>query len=472
MKTFIGLTNVQFDTVCRIVMPSLQRLYKDHEKAIFALYIYLMKLRTNHTHAEIAPLFGMCTKVVSSRIRVVRDILHKEFVPLFLHNCTRNDLLEHTTGFTRQLYGVADDTVIVQLDGTYIYTINSSNYMFQKVQKHRNLVKFMMCVAPDGFIIAAIGPFSARKNDATILKEILNDPNDSLFKHLHRGDIIVLDRGFRDCVTILRDRGFIVKMPTLISTSNQLTRQEANRSRQATKTRFSIEIRNGHIKNVWKYLKDVKIHQSLPYLKKDFEIASGLINAFSSLIQNDKDNWQEMAEMMIARNGIPNTFNAVARRIPFNSFTRQNNLTLFPKLSSADLKRISQGSYQITQARSYCQMNLAANNNNFPVNVCDATVCQRYCANFLSASSNNPLLLWFNLPSRFVAARRHSIFILLEMNANGKYDLKEYTCSCKNGLRSIGCCSHVMAVIWYTLHIDHGEIRLPSRNLNLIFNRN
>lgn len=53
------------------------------------------------------------------------------------------------------------------------------NYEFQKksysVQFGRNLVKFMLCVSTNGLIVASYGPFDARKNDATILREIMNE---------------------------------------------------------------------------------------------------------------------------------------------------------------------------------------------------------------------------------------------------------------------------------------------------------
>lgn len=237
----------------------------------------------------------------------------------------------------------------------------------------------MMFVSPDGFIISAVGPFSACKNDARILTEILNQPDNLLFRNLRRGDVIVVDRGFRDCVRTLQMRGFVVKTPAFTQ-SNQLTRQQANASRNVTKTRFVIEVRNGHLKNIWKYFKGVKVHQSIPFLRKDFEIAAELINAFSSLIYNDKRDWQQIVATMTARNAVTSNFNQVVRQIPQSAFTQQNNLTLFPKLSYADLKNVSQGTYQIIQAPSYCQLHLASNNDNFPVKVCEAPACQRYCA--------------------------------------------------------------------------------------------
>lgn len=94
--------------------------------------------------------------------------------------------------------------------------------------------------------------------------------------------------------------------------------------------------------------------------------------------------------------------------IPQGSFMKQNNLTLFPKLTYKDLKDISQGTYQMIQAPCYCQMKLSINNNSFPVNVCEVVACERYCARFLSPGAKNPLLLQFNLPSCYISRKSHT----------------------------------------------------------------
>lgn len=70
----------------------------------------------------------------------------------------------------------------------------------------------MTVVMTNGRIAAVYGPFDARKNDATILHEILNQPQ-NIFNTLHAGDIVVVDRGFRDVSAALKRRGFIVKSP-------------------------------------------------------------------------------------------------------------------------------------------------------------------------------------------------------------------------------------------------------------------
>lgn len=131
------------------------------------------------------------------------NIVHSDFVPLYLYNHKREDLLRNTSPLSRKLYAVDKDSVVVTWDATYVYTIKSSNYTFQKQtysgQMGRNLVKFMLCVTTTGLIAAAYGPFDATKNDATILEEIMDESN-SIFSLFRPGDVMVIDRGFRDCV--------------------------------------------------------------------------------------------------------------------------------------------------------------------------------------------------------------------------------------------------------------------------------
>lgn len=159
MDTYIGLNSEQFENVLNIVLPSLLTIYQKIGIAKNALYIFLMKLRTGFTIDEICPFFDLTKKTMIQRIRNVRQIMYKEFVPRHLFNWTRQDLLENTSPLSRELYNVDENTAVITFDGTYVYTIISSNYGFQKdsysIQKKRNLVKFMMCVSTNGLILGA-----------------------------------------------------------------------------------------------------------------------------------------------------------------------------------------------------------------------------------------------------------------------------------------------------------------------------
>lgn len=211
-----------------------------------------------------------------------------------------------------------------------------------------------------------------------------------------------------------------------------------------------------------------KIHQSIPQLKKNFQICAAFVNAFCSKIEADKNDWNHIGDMMLSNRNQPNSLSAILHRIPNTSFHPVINLTLFPKLTYAELKNVSLGSYQIRLAKSYCQSHVRANNNTFTINVCDdVNTCNRYCGAFLNGS--NPLLLSIDLLSRFQSNKYHKAYLLLGFD--GKYSVKGYCCSCRHGCRTVGCCGHVMLMIWFTLYIDQNDMAklLPSPNLSHTF---
>lgn len=475
METFIGLKSLQFERVFASVSRSLLVLYKDLGKARTSLYIYLMKLKTNHTNKQIGVHFQLTSRTISDRIKKVRKIVHRDFASNHLFKRSRRELLENTTELSRALYEKSNDAAVCIWDATYVYTIKSSNYQFQKDsysgQKKRNLLKVMLCVMPNGLIAGAYGPYSAKKNDATILNELI-DKQQSIFSNFLPGDVMVLDRGFRDSVRKLKSSGFDVKIPkcTEHKTNSQLSTREANDSRIVTKIRFMIEVRNSHIKNKWKFLCAVKNVESLPTLMEDFEVCTSFINAFCDTFECDKNDSEMIGRQMLLRRNIPNSLSNWVGRIHHSSFERLDNLTLFPKLTFADLKYISLGTYQIEQARSYCQVHLRANQNKFVVFQCNDAVCRQICEK-IAAKTTKPVLIYVKLKSRFQSTKHHNTYVLFDLGAEGKNVVIAYCCSCKNGKRTIGCCSHVMTVIWYTYHIDHNNLKFPSPQLDTVFHQ-
>lgn len=470
MKTFIGLESDQFNQVFTLVSQSLLALYKDFSKATIALYIYLMKLKTNHTNAQIGSHFGLTSRSISSRIRNVREIVHKDFAPNYLFHRSRNELLEHTTESSRILYQKNDKAVVSIWDATYLFVIRSSNYKFQKdsysVQKKRNLLKVMLCVMPNGLIAGVYGPYSARANDASIMNDLI-DKNPNIFSSFCRGDVIVLDRGFRDSITKLKSKGFDVKIPECFCTKNQLSTKQANYSRLVTKTRYMIEVRNTHIKNKWKYLSATKNVESLPFLMKDFEVCTALVNAFCCTFISDKNDFEIISKRMLELRDTPNRLSNLVGKIPRNSFKLVVNLTLFPKLTFNDLKHIALGTYQISQARSYAQIHLKANQNRFIAFYCGEEACQNLCAK-MGINKSKHALIYIKLQSRFQSMKHHNAYILFDVNASGRDVVVAYCCSCKNGLRTIGCCSHIMCSIWHIYYKDHNTLKLPSTQLNTV----
>ena len=71
------------------------------------------------------------------------------------------------------------DVAIAVADGTYIYIEINGDYSFQRrsysVHKGRPLVKLMMLVATDGYILTVLGPYLAdgKNSDASITEFML-----------------------------------------------------------------------------------------------------------------------------------------------------------------------------------------------------------------------------------------------------------------------------------------------------------
>ena len=93
----------------------------------------------------------------------------ENFVPDYMgvgHIDRETVIKDYTTAYAKALFGNdQNDTVIAVADGTYIHIEKSDNYSFQRpsysMHKGRPLVKPMMLVATDGYILSVLGPFLA-----------------------------------------------------------------------------------------------------------------------------------------------------------------------------------------------------------------------------------------------------------------------------------------------------------------------
>ena len=57
-----------------------------------------------------------------------------------------------------------------------------------------------------------------------------------------------------------------------------------------------------------------------------------------------------------------------------------------------------------------------------------------------------------------------------EPNTIGIYGLLEYTCDCANWSRTVGCCSHIVEIVYYLVHARHlSEILKPDEILSKMF---
>jgi len=74
-------------------------------------------------------------------------------------------------------------------------------------------------VTTTGYIITIFGPFFSdfHNNDASILKHVMLNNYEDILTWIKDGDIMILDRGFRDSLGILKTLGIDTAMPPFLS---------------------------------------------------------------------------------------------------------------------------------------------------------------------------------------------------------------------------------------------------------------
>ena len=123
-------------------------------------------------------------------------------------------------------------------------------------------------------------------------------------------------------------------------------------------------------------------------------------------------------------------------------------------MTKNDLKILFTSSYQLSQAVSYLAEIMDDDGN---IN-----------ANFLRQNKN---IIKFEVKSRHINRKTYKCYIEYTSNAVGKAGIQRYTCDCANGRRTIGCCSHVAAIIYYLTHARYlSRIIRPVEVLLKLFN--
>ena len=335
---------------------------------IQALAIYLFWLKTGLDQNMVATHFDIDSQFEISRIIAQVRVAFKDFVKenLGVKHLTRDQWLLNNSKIAHELFATRSNQFIGVADGTYCEVERSANNKFQRKtysgQKKKHLVKPFVLTASNGKIIDIYGLHPANVNDATILSEIMK--KEDLIELLQPGDILILDRGFRDCIEALEDEyQLITKMPACkAKNQKQLSTLEANQSRLVTKCRWVIEVTNSFLKNSFKALDGVK-NKSLPYTLDDYKIAAALINRYFKRLYSDNDN-VEIAKSMKAKLFEKNSLEEYVKE---NRSHRKSlyykmdgsSIIDFPKLSKELIQsHITFGSYQLKQSASYLDEHL------------------------------------------------------------------------------------------------------------------
>ncbi|XP_052742778.1 uncharacterized protein LOC112055836 [Bicyclus anynana] len=467
VHTWVGLNKTQFNQMFHEV-PQLLEI----PKASLALAAYLMKLRTGDSDERLSILLKVSRRTLENWIHKVRDLLTEYFVPRFLglNHINRQQIIDRNLTIPKALFGNFEgiDRPIVIFDGTYSYIEKSSNYLYQKktysLHKYRNLVKPFLIVSTDGHIIDVLGPYPATTSDSDIMKREFS--NETLLKeYFIQGDAFILDRGFRDSLPLLHQHGYRTYVPaSLEEGETQLSTIEANKSRAVTICRWVVEVVNGRFKRDFKLFRQNYFNVASKNFIKDFKVAAALLNSFHPPIVDrvdageilDQINLNMNIENALAEVIINENYNR--RRSNFETITVHNdNLNDFPQLTHSELILISLGIYQIKQARSYYGEHVRGNDGY------SIEVCREVSSSLLQelSASNRSWLLRGRIQSRHISRKTYFVYILVDSSLRGREAILNYYCNCIVGKRTVGCCAHVMSIIWYLSWARYQENIVP-----------
>lgn len=135
-------------------------------------------------------------------------------------------------------------------------------------------------------------------------------------------------------------------------------------------------------------------------------------------------------------------------------------------MNGLDLIHTSLGKYQIKQAASYSHHHMKLNSS-FTIFTLPNDLTQQFFASY--SEQTEPILLMAQLESRHRSKQTYDAYVLVDKKANGRNCILGYCCECYVGLRTVGCCSHVMCIIWAALYLKDENMPKPAGFLDNYF---
>ncbi|CAF1257807.1 unnamed protein product [Rotaria sordida] len=437
----------------------------DTNTVLLPLNVVVSSHRLGLSNKVLTTMFQFSNPMAVSRtLSIVREALSSEFVPQYLgfQSISRQDVINiYSSPLATRLLSEDMNTVVLVADGTYLYLQKSRNNEFQRhtynLHKHRSLVKPMLITTTTGYILEAYGPYlsDSSNNDAAMQKDILIKNKSGILNWIHDHDIIVVDRGFRDSVGLMRALGLDVCMPDFLNGRHRFDALEANRSRFISKIRWVVESANARIKH-FKWLNQTIQNSTIPQVRDYLRIACALVNAYRSPAISSFMNDDIIVTKMLENLHEPNLL-----RVRINDEILRwvdgdaSQLVNFPVLSMDQIRTITVGVFQLKQARSYCEEHCSTthldNRADFPLQIC----------------ANDPQLIRIRFKSRHSNTKTYHAYISFSTQ-----DILNSCCDCPSGDRKVGVCSHRAAAIWflsYQRYYNGPTINQPSGSyLNLL----
>jgi hypothetical protein len=308
--------------------------------------------------------------------------------------------------------------------------------------KKRNLGKPMMTICPDGYIIGSDAMYFAdgNNNDAKILLRMMREPpiGNSIMSILQKGDALILDRGFQEAIASVVSNGFKAFMPSLLDKTikqKAFTTEQANKSRQTTLLRGTVERANGRVKLMFRFFDHVVPARYMNILGKLFQVSISIINAFSPPLFTEREFHVNVAEKVAQRLNMSNdlqemieTTGLARTRVQWQLVDEDSALD-FPEMTLDDIMLITLGPYHVEMGARYNHQHIGRGNG------------YKYYVHV-----QLPGLIQIKLQSRHQNGVKHKLWIEYTPHMNGPDSICGYYCTCPSGARTLGCCSHVASV--------------------------
>lgn len=256
-----------------LVGESLPDLRLDITKEDIVAFV-LLRLKRGLSHGAIAAFYNISESRTTELSNIALKLLAEKLIK-HVRLLSKEEMLQHTPNSIQTLYPNAK---IYICDDTYVYIQHSDDLDLQhntfSNHKYRNLVKFFIGCAPDGYILTAEGPYYCDEDD-TIFQTSLNI---DVKNWLESKDVVVVDRGFREAPYQIPD-GVIVLRPAYLHGEDQFTAVDRLESIKASQIRCVVENVNARLK-FYRLLTNVYPNKAIPQLEYYVRVAAALLNLY------------------------------------------------------------------------------------------------------------------------------------------------------------------------------------------------
>ena len=194
------------------------------------------------------------------------------------------------------------------------------------------------------------------------------------------GDVIVVDRGFRDTLDDLNRFGYETRMPKFLGKhQKQFTTIEANETRLITKIKWKIESTLGRVKQ-WRFFNNVVPRTMIEKIGDYFRIICAMINCYRPVLITNSVNDPEIGEKLLKLLHQPNKLkdyvqqlkDTTGKNLKWFSLNTTKFFPTFPKMEFKELQELALGIYQLKQARA-CTAEYLSSEDTYIVKVANQT---------------------------------------------------------------------------------------------------